>query len=62
MKSIGCGIYAALRMIEYLSKSEKTLSEEVDCLNKYYSTPEIKYEFSEEKKKEVVENIKKYCN
>ena len=61
MKTIGCGIYAALRMIEYLSKSKKTLAEEVDCLNTYYTTAEIKYEFSDEKKKQVVENIKKYC-
>lgn len=62
MKTIGCGMYAALRMIEYLSKSDKTLAEEVDSLNTYYATPEIKYEFSEDKKKQVVENIKNYCN
>lgn len=61
MKTIGCGMYAALRMIEYLSKSNKTLSEEVDLLNKYYTTPEMKYEFSDAKKKQVVENVKKYC-
>lgn len=61
MKTIGCGMYAALRMIEFLANNDKTLSEEVDKLNVYYSTPEIKYEFSDEKKKEVVERVKKYC-
>lgn len=61
MKTIGCGMYAALRMIEHLSNTNKTLAFEVDQLTKYYSTPEIKYEFSDDKKEEVVENIKQYC-
>lgn len=61
MKTIGSGIYAALRIIEYLSKNNKTLSEEVDTLNKYYSTPEVKYHFDDDKKNEIVEKVKEYA-
>ncbi len=55
------GMYAGLRMIEILSKTEKKLSELLDGVNQYYSTPEIKIPSTDTKKKEVVKKIKKYC-
>ena len=36
------GIYAGLRMVEILSKTDKTVSELLEGINHYYSTPEIK--------------------
>jgi len=58
---IGSGIYAGLRMVEFLSKNELPLSELVSKVDKYYSTPEIKIPSSNEIKNQVLENIKKYC-
>ena len=61
IKATGSGIYAALRLIELLSKSEQTLSEFVEQIDKYYSTDEIKIEISNEIKNKVMDEIKKYC-
>ena len=58
---IGSGIYAGLRMVELLSKSDKKLSELVDEIDKYYSTDEIKFHSPNEIKDKVIEEIKKYC-
>ncbi len=55
------GMYAGLRMIEILSKTDKKCSELLDGINHYVSTPEIKIASTDEKKKEVVEKIKEYC-
>lgn len=55
------GLYAGLRMIEILSKTNKTVSELLEGINNYYSTPEIKIASTDDKKKEVVEKIKEYC-
>lgn len=55
------GIYAGLRMLEILSNSDKPLSELLDGINEYSSTPEIKIPSTDELKKTVVENIKQYC-
>lgn len=55
------GLYAGLRMIEILSKTDKTVSELLEGVNNYYSTPEIKIASTDTKKKEVVEKIKEYC-
>ena len=55
------GMYAGLRMIEILSKTDKKVSELLEGVNKYHSTPEIKIPSTDTKKKEVVEKIKKYC-
>ena len=54
-------MYAGLRMIEILSKTDKKLSELLEGVNEYYSTPEIKVLSTDTKKKEVVDKIKKYC-
>ena len=56
------GMYAGLRMIEILSNTDKTVSELLDGINTYYSTPEIKIPSTDTKKKEVVEKIKEYCH
>lgn len=55
------GLYAGLRMVEILSKTNKTVSELLEGVNHYYSTPEIKIASTDTKKKEVVEKIKEYC-
>lgn len=55
------GIYAGLRLVEILSKGNKTVSELLEGINKYYSTPELKIEASDDIKFEKVEKVKKYC-
>ena len=57
----GSAIYAALRLIELLSKSEEKLSEYVARIDKYYSTDEIKIDSSNKIKHKVMDEIKKYC-
>lgn len=56
------GMYAGLRMIELLSKTDKKVSELLEGINHYYSTPEIKIPSTDTKKKEVVERIKEFCH
>ena len=55
------GIYAGLRMLELLSKTDKKLSELYSDINKYYSTEEIKIEVTEDNKFKIIEKIKEYC-
>lgn len=59
--NIDDGIYAGLRLIEILSKTDKTVSELLDGINKYYSTPELKFEFSDDTKFKKIEEIKAYA-
>ena len=47
-------IYSAARLIELLSKSDRTLAEHVDSLPQLFNTPEIRYEVSDEIKFELV--------
>lgn len=54
------GIYAGLRMIELLSLSDKTISEHLENINKYYSTNEIKIPVTDENKFKIVDNVKEY--
>ena len=54
------GIYAGLRFLEILSKTDKTFSELLDGINKYYSTPEIKIEVADTKKFDVVNKVLEY--
>lgn len=58
---IGSGIYAGLRMVEVLSKTDKKLSDLVDSISKYYSTEEIKIHSPNDIKDRVIDDIKKYC-
>ena len=54
-------IYAALRLLEILSKTSEKLSKIIKEFPKYYSTPEIKIPCSDNKKFMIVEEIKKYA-
>lgn len=54
-------MYAGLRMLEILSKTNKTTSELLDNIPKYYSTDELKFPSTDDKKKEVVEKILVYA-
>ncbi|MCC8418793.1 MAG: phosphomannomutase/phosphoglucomutase [Rickettsia endosymbiont of Glossina mortisans submortisans] len=51
-------IYAALRFLDLLSKSDKTLDEIIDELPKSYSTPEIKISVPSQLKLKIIEEIK----
>lgn len=55
------GIYAGLRLQEILCKENKKLSELTKDYQKLFNTPEIKISCSDDKKFDVVENIKNYC-
>lgn len=55
------GLYAGLRLIEILSKTNKTTSELISGINEYYSTEELKFPSSDDKKFEIVDKIKQYC-
>ncbi|MEG1990284.1 MAG: phosphomannomutase/phosphoglucomutase [Clostridia bacterium] len=59
--NIDDGIYAGLRLIEILSKTDKTVSQLLEGVNKYYSTPEIKIKSSDSEKFKVIEKVKEYC-
>ena len=54
------GIYACLRLVEILSKTNKNFSELLEGINRYYSTPEIKIKSTDEEKFAVVEKVKEY--
>lgn len=60
--NIDDGLYAGLRLIEILSKTDKTVSELLDGINLYYSTPEIKINSSDDEKFKVIEKVKQYAN
>jgi phosphomannomutase/phosphoglucomutase len=51
-------IYAALRLVSILSRSDEPLSAMVDALPKYFSTPEIRLECPDELKFGLVERLK----
>ncbi len=58
--ALGSGIYAGLRLMEILSKTDKKLSEILSDISKYYSTPEIKVPTTNDKKFEIVEKVLEY--
>ena len=55
------GIYAGLRMLELLSKTDKSLSELYNDINVYYSTEELKIKVTDKTKFEIVNKVKEYC-
>ena len=60
---IGSGIYAALRIIEILSRDKsKTITKLLKGINHYENTPEIKYNVGDDKKFEIIEKIKEYAH
>ena len=56
------GIYAILRMIEILSKTEKKTSELFNGIHEYYSTGEVKLETTDENKFNIVNKIIEYAS
>lgn len=60
---IGSGIYAALRIIEILSKDRtKSVTKLLKGINHYENTPEIKYNVGDDKKFVIIEKIKEYAH
>ena len=59
-KGFDDGIYAGLRMIEILSKSDKPFSAYLDNMTKYYSSDELKFVSSDDTKFDVINKIKEY--
>lgn len=55
------GLYAGLRLLEILSHNNKSVDELLDGINHYESTPEIKYQTSDENKFLLVEKVKEYA-
>ncbi len=53
------GIYSSLRLISYLSRSKKTLSELIADLPQYKSSPEIKVGYPDDKKEAFVKKLAK---
>ncbi|MCM8768061.1 MAG: phosphomannomutase/phosphoglucomutase [Candidatus Omnitrophica bacterium] len=53
-------IYACLRLLRILDNENKKISEFFEGVKKYYSTPEIRIEVPDDRKFEIVENVKKY--
>ena len=58
--ALGSGIYAGLRLLEILSKTDKNLSEILSDINEYYSTPEIKIPTTNEEKFNIVNKVLDY--
>lgn len=54
-------MYSSLRLIEILSKTDKTLSELIATVPAYFNTEEEKFPSQDDKKHLVIENIKNYC-
>lgn len=55
------GIYASIRLIEILSYTDKSLSSLLEGINKYYNTPEIKIEVSDNVKFKIIDRVKEYA-
>lgn len=55
------GIYNGLRLVEILSKTDKSFSELLEGINKYYNTPTIYYDVKEEYKNKMITDIIDYC-
>ena len=55
------GIYAGLRLIEILSNTKHSITELLQNIPLYNSTPEIKIKTPDNIKFQVVEKVKKYC-
>jgi len=55
------GLYAGLRLLEILSKTNKKTSELLEGITNYYSTEELKFKSPDDVKAKVVEQIINYC-
>lgn len=59
--NIDDGIYAGLRLIEILSKTDKDIDGLLEGVNRYYSTPEIIIKSTDEEKFKIIDKVKSYC-
>ena len=60
---IGSGIYAALRVIEILSRDKSaTITKLLKDIKHYENTPEIKYNVGDDKKFGIIEKIREYAH
>ena len=55
------GIYAGLRFVEILSKSQNKASELLNGVKEYHNTPEEKIEVEDTKKDYIVSRVEEYC-
>lgn len=55
------GIYAALRLVELLSKTDKTVEELLEGIEKYYATEEIKFKSVDTIKFSIIEKVADYA-
>ena len=55
------GIYAGLRLVEILSKTNKKVSQLLDNIPIYYSTPEGKIKVEDSKKEKIVSRVEEYA-
>lgn len=55
------GLYAGLRILEILSKTDKTLDELLEGIEEYYSTEELKFETPDDIKFQIVEKVREYA-
>ncbi len=60
VEDMGSAIYAALRLVELLSRKNKTISELTSDIPKYYATEEIKIETPDNIKFDIVNKVLKY--
>ncbi len=58
--ALGSGIYAGLRLLEILSKTDQSLSSMLRDTSNYYQTPEIKVPTTNELKFEIVKHVIDY--
>jgi len=56
------GLYAGLRLIELLSKSDRALSSYLEDIPKYVATEELKFKSTDELKFSAVEDVKRYAS
>lgn len=55
------GMYAGLRLVELLSNTNKSVTDLLEGINKYYATAEIVIKSTDEKKFQVVDMVKEYA-
>ncbi len=54
------GLYAGLRMLELLSYKNETVEELLEGINYYYSTEELKFKSSDDKKFSIIDKVIEY--
>ena len=55
------GLYAGLRLLEILSKTDKTVDELLEGIKRYYSTEELKFASPDDRKFKVIEKVLDYA-